>query len=106
MEPLTSGKNLLYRRLIIGSTIAFIWTAIFLYTGGAFDPQWPKFWYFRPLILVPAAGAIGGLFYHFFESYRQRSKWWQVGINIFCVLVYIAGVWIATILGLDGVWWD
>ncbi|MBP6396944.1 MAG: hypothetical protein KBF57_09065 [Saprospiraceae bacterium] len=106
MEINISNKPLLYRRLTIGAAIAFAWTAFFLYKGGAFDPKWPSFWYLRPLILVPLAGAVGGVFYHLMEGYRNRGRWMKVGINLLCILVYIVGVWIGTVLGLAGVWWD
>ncbi|HRG20840.1 MAG TPA: hypothetical protein PLQ57_07405 [Saprospiraceae bacterium] len=106
MEINISNKPLLYRRVAIGATIAFVWTAYFLIKGGAFDPKWPHFWYIRPLILVPLAGAVGGVFYHLMEGFRIKGGWIKVGINLLCVIVYIMGVWIGTVLGLDGVWWD
>lgn len=101
-----SDKSLLYRRMATGAFIAFVLIAIFLYGGGALDPKWPKFWYIRPLIIVPLAGATGGLFYHLLEPYRHSGLWITAGVNLLCLIVYIIGLWLGSVLGLAGVWWD
>jgi hypothetical protein len=106
MEISIANKSQMFRRIAIGATIAFVLIAFFLYKGGALDPKWPRLWYIRPLIIVPFAGAFGGIFYHLMDGFRIKGGWIKIGINSLCILVYIMGIWIATILGLDGVWWD
>jgi hypothetical protein len=96
------------KRMLAGATIGLFLISLFLFSAPDADPAWGwgKFWMIRPLILVPLAGAMGGLCNHFILHFRG-----QVGINkttaiILSVLVFIIGLWLGTVLGLDGTWWD
>jgi hypothetical protein len=60
----------------------------------------------RPLIIVPLAGAVGGLCNYFIVHFYS-----QFGVNktiavILSVVVFIIGLWLGTVLGLDGTMWD
>ena len=98
-------KSRLFSSVIIGSVIAFVLISVILYKGGALDPKWPQFWYLRPLILVPLAGGVWRFIFYTMEKYRQGPIWRKVIVNLVCVLIYIIGIWLATVIGLDGVWW-
>ena len=106
MQNFISNKPLLYRRVAIGASIAFVLIAFFLYMGGALDPKWPKLWYIRPLIIVPLAGATGGFIFHLLEPYRQGGLWLKAAVNLFGIFIYVIGLWLGSVLGLAGVWWD
>jgi len=101
VHPAPVGK-----RILIGAGIALILISIFLLGASEPDPNWPKYWMLRPLIIVPLAGAAGGVFYHLMDGLRYQGGWKKVFANVLSLLVYIIGLWLGTILGLDGTMWD
>lgn len=98
--------NLIAKRMITGAVIALIPISALLITVKNADPAWGKLWFLRPLIVVPLAGAMGGLFYHLMEGLRKRGGSNTIIANIIGVLVYLFIIWVGTILGLDGTLWD
>jgi len=48
--------------ILIGTAIALILTSMFLFSVDHPKPEWGKLWMLKPLIIVPLAGATGGLF--------------------------------------------
>ena len=100
------SQRSLSRRMSIGAGIGLILISLFLVMAGKPDPAWGKLWMIRPLIIVPFAGAMGGLCNYFIVRFHSL-----VGINkivaiILSVIVFIVGLWMGSILGLDGTWWD
>jgi hypothetical protein len=60
----------------------------------------------RPLLIVPLAGAMGGLCNYFAVHFHG-----MVGVNktiamILSVIVFVVGLWMGTVLGLDGTLWN
>lgn len=100
VNPVTLTKHLL-----IGGAIALLLIGIFLAGTGEPNPEWGKLWMIRPLIIVPLAGAAGGLFYHL-ATVRFPKGWKNVLAIVSSAIVYIFGLWIGTILGLDGTYWN
>lgn len=94
------------RSVLIGAAIALVMIAIFLIMGGPGEPEWGRWWKLRPLAIVTFAGAAGGLFYHLMGRFRSPGGWQKVLVNVLCLLVYIVGLWLGSILGLAGTWWD
>jgi hypothetical protein len=94
------------KRMLQGALIALILIAVFLLSAGAPDPAWPKLWMLRPLIIVPLAGAGGGVFYYFMDHLRHRGGWKMVAANIISLLAYLIALWMGTVLGLDGTMWN
>lgn len=94
------------KRMLQGAGIAFVLIALFLISAGAGNPDWPRFWMIRPLLIVPLAGALGGVFYFNMDHLRDRGGWRKVLANILSLLVYLVVLWLGTVLGLDGTWWD
>ena len=94
------------RRMLTGAAIALILIIAFLFGADTPDPYWPKLWIIKPLIIVPAAGAMGGLFYHLMDSLRYQGGWKRILANILSLLVYIIALWMGTVLGLNGTYWD
>lgn len=96
----------LYKRMLQGAVIAFIAISAFLISAGAGDPAWGKFWMIRPLVIVPLAGAGGGVFYFFMDHLRYQGGWKLVVAHILSLLGYIVALWMGTVLGLDGTLWN
>jgi hypothetical protein len=93
-------------RMLIGAGIGLAAISFFLVMSGGGNPEWGKFWMIRPLILVPFAGAMGGLCNYYIVHYR-----WVVGVPkglalVISALVFLVGIWMGIVLGLDGTMWD
>lgn len=101
IHPVSIGK-----RMLQGAAIALLLITIFLIGAGDPDPNWPKLWIIRPLLIVPLAGAMGGVFYYFMDHLRHQGGWKKAFAIILSLIVYIIGLWLGTVLGLDGTWWD
>lgn len=107
MNSALPGKSpSLLKPMLIGAGIGLVLISIFLMGTGDPDPEWGKYWMARPLIIVPIAGAMGGLSYYLIVHFRTL-----VGLNktlaiILGVIVLIIGLWLGTVLGLDGTYWD
>ncbi|GEO07800.1 potassium transporter KefB [Segetibacter aerophilus] len=96
----------LVKRMLVGAGIGLLLISLFLFPAGKPNPEWGRFWMIRPLIIVPLAGAMGGLCNCFILQFHKR-----VGVNkalaiIISVIVFIVGLWLGTVLGLDGTMWD
>jgi hypothetical protein len=97
---------LLIKRMLLGAGIALLLISIFL--SGVHDPkpEWGKLWMLKPLIVVPLAGAMGGAFSYLMEPLRQQGGWKMILAIILSLIVYIIGLWLGTVLGLNGTLWD
>ncbi|WP_324677055.1 potassium transporter KefB [Hymenobacter sp. GOD-10R] len=94
----------LSKRALQGAAIAFVLIAIFLLKAGEPNPAWPRFWQIRPLVVVPLAGAMGGVCYYLLDYLRYRGGWRKVVAIVLSLLVYIVGLWLGTVLA--GTMWD
>lgn len=99
------NKNLLTKRMLIGAGIGLLLTSLFLYMGRP-DPNWPKFWMVRPLIIVPLAGATGGAFSYYLTYITQQGGWRRALAVILSIVIFIIGLWMGFVLGFDGTYWD
>ncbi|UYQ95690.1 hypothetical protein MKQ68_11315 [Chitinophaga horti] len=96
----------LAKRMLQGGAIALVLIALFLSRAGEPKPEWPTFWMVRPLLVVPFAGAMGGLCFYLLDSLRYQGGWRKILANVLSLLIYIFGLWIGTVLGLDGTHWN
>jgi len=103
MQRVHAGS--LGKRMLQGGGIAFLLIALFLLGAGEPNPAWPKLWMVKPLIIVPFAGAMGGVFYYFMDHLRYQGGWRKILAHILSLVVYIFGLWIGTVLGLNGTMW-
>ncbi|MES3018126.1 MAG: potassium transporter KefB [Bacteroidota bacterium] len=92
--------------MMIGAGIALAVISLFVFGADNPDPAWGKFWMIRPLIITPLAGATGGAFFYFMNQMRVKGKMNGVVAIILSVLVYIIGLWLGIVLGLDGTMWN
>ena len=103
-SPLNQAS--LIKRMLLGAGIGLLLISIFLLTADEADPEWGRFWMIRPLLIVPFAGAMGGLCNYFIIHFSNLF-----GINktiavILSVIVFIVGLFLGTVLGLDGTMWN
>jgi hypothetical protein len=96
----------LYVRTGIGGTIGLILMCLFLYGVNDPDPEWGKFWYVRPLIVITLAGMAGGSFFHLMDHVSYKGGWRKVLAYLSSALVFLVGLWLGAVLGLDGTLWD
>lgn len=92
----------LAKRMLIGAGIALVLITIFLWPVEG-KPEWGNFWKVRPMVVVPLAGAAGGACSYFLGYLFGQRK---VLVIVLSVVIFIIGLWMGTVLGLDGTLWD
>jgi hypothetical protein len=96
----------LFRRMFIGAAIGLLLIGAFLSTVHHPNPAWGTYWMVRPLIVVPLAGAAGGAFYYFMDYLGNQLGWNKTLVVLISLFVYIVGLWLGSVLGLDGTLWN
>ncbi|MES2617195.1 MAG: potassium transporter KefB [Bacteroidota bacterium] len=108
-NPLTTTpihRASLTKRMIQGGLIALLLISIFLLGARNPNPAWPKFWQIKPLLIVPLAGAMGGVFYYFMDHLRYHNDWRKPLAYIVSFIGYFIALWLGTVLGLNGTMWN
>lgn len=90
----------------IGAGIALGVMILFLSGVDNPNPAWPKYWQVRPLIVMPLAGAAGGAFFYIMRSRGYTSGWQKIVAMFVSLLVYVIGLWLGSVVGLDGTLWN
>lgn len=103
--PPAHGSSL-SKAMIQGATIALLLIIIFLLGVKDPDPHWGRLWMIKPLIIVPIAGAFGGLFYYMMGDFRSKGGWVTVIAYVVSIAGYIVALWLGTVLGLNGTLWN
>ena len=91
--------------MLVGAGIALLVILFFVLGADNPSPEWGKYWMIRPLIITPAAGAVGGAFYAFMKYQSSRGFNRPLAILI-SIVVFLIGLWLGVVLGLDGTMWD
>lgn len=91
--------------MLIGAGIALMVILFFVLGADNPNPAWGKYWMIRPLSITPTAGAVGGAFFVFmnYQGYRGFNRTLAILLSI---VVYVIGLWLGVVLGLDGTMWD
>jgi hypothetical protein len=92
----------LSRRMLVGAGIGLLLISLFLLPIKNPNPEWGKFWMIRPFIIVPFAGAMGGLCNYYIMQFNLP----KIVAVLLSVLVFVIGLWIGFVLGLDGTLWN
>lgn len=92
----------LKKRILQGAGIALVLISLFLLSADEPHPGWHELWMLKPLLLVPIAGAMGGLFHCFMDHLRSQSGWIKVIAYNISITGYLFALWVGTILGLNG----
>lgn len=104
-HPVPLGKLML-----LGAWVAFILILTFLVLGDWFSqepkPEWQRFWMFRPLIVVPLAGAAGGVLFYTLDFLCSQGGWKTALAYILGIVGFFVILWLGTVLGLAGTWWN
>lgn len=103
-QPINTAS--LVKRMLIGGGIALVLISFFLSGVDEPNPAWPKLWWIRPLVIVPLAGAVGGAFFYYMEHISKSGGVARVLAVIAGIIVYIIGLWMGSVLGLDGTLWN
>ena len=106
LTTLLANTTFIRKSMFIGGGIALLIILIFLLPVDNPNPAWGKYWMVRPILVVPIAGAMGGLFYALMDPIRQQGGLKKILVNTLCLIVYIIGLWMGTVLGLAGTLWD
>ena len=104
-DSTTPGQASLTKRMLIGGLIGLILISLFVFPVTP-APSWGKFWMIRPLIITPLAGAMGGLCNYYIMSFHHEFGVNKTVAMIISIFVFLVGLWLGTVLGLDGTLWD
>lgn len=96
----------LLKRMAVGAGIGLFLISIFLMGTGESDPDWGRTWMIRPLVIVPLAGAMGGLCNYLLVQYHNDLKLNKTIAIILSGIIFLIGLWLGFVLGLDGTMWD
>lgn len=97
------GQASLAKRMVTGAGIGLLLISIFLFSADEPHPAWGKLWMIRPLVIVPLAGAMGGLCNYFILGFHGINK---IAATIISVIIFFVGLWLGFVLGLDGTMWN
>src|SRR4051812_37151790 len=102
----STSQNSLTKRMLIGAAIGLAVISFFVFGVDQPNPAWGQYWRIKPLIVTPLVGAVCGL-----SNYVIMSYYSLVGLNrivamIISGIVFIFGLWIGIVLGLNGTMWD
>jgi hypothetical protein len=92
-------------RMVAGAGIGLFLISLYLLTVVEPDPVWGKFWMLRPLAFMVFAGATGGLCNHLVMQYHRQFGIGKTLALVVRALVFIAGLFMGFVLGLDGTLW-
>ena len=98
--------NSLIIKMAVGAAIGLSIISFFVFSVNQPNPEWGEYWRVRPLIVVPFAGAMGGLCNYFLMHFHQRFGINKAVAVIISILAALFGLWIGIVLGLDGTLWD
>ena|SRR5690606_25945190 len=93
------------KRILWGAAIGLALMSLFLF-GVEGDPAWGAYWKIRPLVVVPIAGAVGGLFLYFMEKLGSEGGWKKIFCTLIGMVGYIIALWMGSVLGLVGTLWN
>ncbi len=109
-SPLTPNPPLhgasITKRMLQGAMPALVLVLLFLSGTGEPKPDWGPYWMLRPLVVVPIAGAMGGVFYYYLEHLRAMGGGMKVLAIIFSLIGYIIAIWLGFVLGFNGTYWN
>lgn len=102
--PIHRGS--LNKRMVQGAMIGLILISAFLISAGNGRPEWGNWWMIRPLIVVPFAGAVGGAIYYYMDQVRSKGGWNRIVADLISIIIFLIGMWMGSILGLSGTYWN
>lgn len=95
----------LTKRMLIGAAVGLAVILFFVLQVNHPHPEWGRFWMIRPLLITPLAGAMAGLFSYFMAWLHREYAWNKILTVTLSTIVFVIGIWMGIILGLDGTLW-
>lgn len=92
--------------ILIGAGVGLMVISFFVFGADAPKPEWGKLWMIKPLIITPIAGAMGGAFYYFMDYLSSRGGLNKTVAIILSLIVFLVGLWLGIVLGLNGTLWN
>lgn len=110
MENSTISKfrqPLLVKRVLAGGVIGLAVISLFVVPSLASpDAEWSKYWFIRPFIITPLAGAAGGVVFHLIGPEKRNGTGLKILSYVAAALISLVGLWLGIVLGLDGTLWN
>ena len=91
---------------LIGIFIGLSITLLFVFGATGEQPQWGPHWWIRPIVIIPLAGWCSGFVFQLLYQKSKSSGKYQVIAVVLGVLLWLIGLWMGMVLGLDGTYWD
>lgn len=92
--------------MLAGASIGLVLISLFLLSAGEPNPAWGQYWRIKPMVVMPIAGAIGGAFAAFMLRLQFRSEVIRLLAILFGILGFIVALWLGSVLGLNGTYWN
>lgn len=102
----TVSSTGLMKRMLIGGVIGLVLISLFLISADDADPTWNRLWFIKPLIITPIAAAMGGGFHFYVDKIFSSNNWSSVLAFTLGTLGFVVALWLGTVLGLDGTYWN
>ena len=96
----------LAKPMLIGGGIGLLLISFFVFGVDEPNPAWERYWIIKPLLIVPFAGSLGGVFYSFMNHLGYQGKLNKTVAILLSLVVFIIGLWLGIVLGLNGTMWD
>ena len=92
--------------ILFGAGFALFIITLFLLSDSNPNPAWGKYYMIRPLIIVPLAGACGGAFFAFMDSIEIKGFLLKLVAMFISLIVYVFAIWMGSVIGLVGTYWN
>lgn len=96
----------LAKRMALGAGVGLILILLFLSTADGNDPAWGRYWWIRPLVIVPLAGATAAAVYYLLDLLAQKRGWNRLIMGLFGFVLLFIALWLGSVVGLDGTYWN
>lgn len=96
----------LWKSATVGALAGLFLIAAFLLSAGEGSPDWGPYWMAKPLAVVPLAGATCGVSAYLLAPLRQAGGWKGAMGFLLTFLACLIGLWLGTVAGLDGTYWN
>ena len=100
-----SPKSLL-KTMLLGATLGLILISLMVFSLKHPNPDWGKWWFIRPLIIVPFVSALGSLSFYLKDFIAPKSIFARVLVVLLSTIAFIIALWVGIVLGLDGTLWN
>lgn len=94
------------KRMLQGAAIGLLLIIFFLLSANKPNPDSMPMWWLRPLLVVPFAGAMGGLGFYLSGYYGKRLKINKAVLILLGLFGFLVALWLGMVVGLDGTYWN